>query len=75
MYHYAILRLLLACFFLYFAWPYIPEAVTNIERIFWAGWLTFFILVTGANLATLLQLTFPPIMEQNSKTQKKTHNY
>ncbi|MGM8213590.1 hypothetical protein ACLIBH_12505 [Virgibacillus sp. W0430] len=75
MYHYVVLRLLLACFFLYFAWPFIPNAVTMVERIFWGGWLGFFMLVIGANLATLLKMTVPPIMEQNRKNKKQTHNY
>ncbi|MGM8366289.1 hypothetical protein ACLIBG_12540 [Virgibacillus sp. W0181] len=75
MYQYTVLRLLLACFFLYFAWPYIPEAVTKVERIFWGGWLGFFTLVVGANLATLFQMTVPPVMEQKNREQKRSHNY
>ncbi|HLT55759.1 MAG TPA: hypothetical protein VK057_06580 [Bacillota bacterium] len=61
---YAILRLLLAGFFLYIAWPVIPMAATTVERLFWALWLGFFVLVVGANLSTLLQMTLPPVMEQ-----------
>ncbi|MBP1947780.1 hypothetical protein [Virgibacillus litoralis] len=62
--HYAILRLLLAGFFLYFAWPAIPSAATQIELVFWGAWLLFLVLVVGANFATLLQITKPPVMEQ-----------
>lgn len=62
--HYAVLRLLLACFFLYFAWPVIPLASTELEKIFWGAWLLFLVLVIGGNLSTLLQLSDPPIMEQ-----------
>lgn len=72
--HYTVLRLLLACFFLYFAWPFIPEAVSSIERIFWGSWLIFFLLVVGANLATLLQITHPPIMEQKHERQRQSEN-
>lgn len=61
---YTILRLLFASFLLYFAWPYIPEAATQIEKLFWGGWLVFLLLVVGGNLATVLQLSKPPVMEQ-----------
>lgn len=64
MYHYTILRLLFASFLLYFAWPYIPEAATQIEKVFWGGWLVFLLLVVGGNLATVLQLSELPVMEQ-----------
>jgi len=77
--HYTVLRLLLASFLLYFAWPYIPEAVTQIERLFWGAWLGFLLLVVGGNLATLLQIAHPPAMEQKINrsdiTQKRTRNY
>lgn len=71
--HYAILRLLLAGFFLYFAWPVIPYATTPLEMTFWGIWILFFLLVVGANLATLLQMTRPPVMEQESKKQRQTY--
>lgn len=79
MYHYTILRILLACFLLYFAWPSIPEAVMQVEKVFWGSWLLFLLLVIGGNLATLLQLTSPPVMEQEKfeknerKTKKQMH--
>ena len=73
--HYAILRLLLAGFFLYFAWPIIPEATSQIEMIFWGAWLAFFLLVVGANFATLLQITSPPVMEQEKEQRQQTRNY
>lgn len=62
--HYAILRLLLAGFFLYIAWPVIPDAVALEAVLFWGLWLGFFLLIVGANFATLLQMTDPPVMEQ-----------
>lgn len=71
--HYAILRLLLAAFLLYFAWPYIPATVTQMGLVFWGMWLVFFLLVVGGNLATVLQLTEPPVMEQKNTEQRKRY--
>ncbi|MEI3614924.1 hypothetical protein [Pseudogracilibacillus sp. SO30301A] len=78
--NYSILRLLFAVFLLYFAWPYIPEAVAPIEKLFWGAWLTFLILVIGGNLATLLNISHPPVMEQKvshqqEKVQQHERNY
>ncbi|ASK62972.1 hypothetical protein CFK37_12875 [Virgibacillus phasianinus] len=67
--HYAILRLLLACFFLYFAWPVIPTAVTSTAVLFWGMWLVLFLLVIAANSATILRIMEPPSMEQERKRQ------
>ncbi|SDN05188.1 hypothetical protein [Sediminibacillus halophilus] len=64
---YALLRILLACFFLYVAWPEIGQQTGQAAGYFWAGWLAFFLLVAGANLATLLQMTKPPVMEQRKE--------
>jgi len=72
--HYTILRLLLAAFFLYFAWPVIPQATTSLEMLFWGIWLGLFLLVVGGNFATLLQLTKPPVMEQERVRQRDIHN-
>ncbi|WP_010651147.1 hypothetical protein [Oceanobacillus massiliensis] len=69
--HYAILRLLLSGFFLYIAWPAIPYASSYMEQIFWGGWLVFLLLVVGANFATLLQMTRPPVMEQNQYNRRQ----
>ncbi|WP_068674668.1 hypothetical protein [Oceanobacillus sp. Castelsardo] len=69
--NYAILRLLLAAFFLYVAWPYFPYAATTVEKLFWGSWLVFLFLVIGANLATLLQMTKPPVMEQKELTARQ----
>lgn len=68
---YALLRLLLAVYLLYFAWPYIPFATTQLEKLFWLFWLAFVTVVIGANLLTLLKLTSPPIMEQESIQTKE----
>ncbi len=72
---YAILRLLLAGFLLYFAWPVIPSAASQVELVFWGGWLLFLVLVVGANFATLLQITKPPIMEQERVRSRQTLNH
>ncbi|TQS76259.1 hypothetical protein DX933_02205 [Ornithinibacillus gellani] len=72
--HYAVLRLLLAGFFLYFAWPFIPYAATGIEKIFWGCWIGLFLLVVGGNLATLLQMTNPPVMEQEYEKERESYN-
>lgn len=70
---YAILRLLLAAFLLYFAWPYILEVITQLELLFWGAWLTFFLLVVGANLAALLQMIEVPVMEQKRTKQREQY--
>lgn len=62
--YYTILRLLLASFLLYVAWPHIPIATSQVEKVFWGVWLGFLLLVVGGNLATLLQLSRPPKLEQ-----------
>ncbi|MRH42864.1 hypothetical protein GH741_09215 [Aquibacillus halophilus] len=66
---YALLRLLIACFFLYIAWPSIHGEVVQMASVFWAGWLAFFLLVVGSNLATLFKMTKPPVMEQERGRQ------
>lgn len=73
--HYAILRLLLAGFFIYFAWPLIPVASSQVEFIFWGAWLGFLLLVVGGNLATLLQLTEPPVMEQEQIRERQVYKH
>ncbi|GGA82048.1 hypothetical protein [Ornithinibacillus halotolerans] len=69
---YAFLRLLLAAFFLYFAWPLISQASSQLEMIFWGAWLVFFVLVFGANFATLLKMSEPPVMEQDYDNYRQT---
>lgn len=73
--HYATLRLLLAGFFLYIAWPLIPGATSNLELMFWGGWLFFLLLIVGANFATLLQMTRPPVMEQKELQRGQRDNH
>ena len=73
--HYTILRLLLAGLLLYFAWPVIPYATNSLELLFWGCWLIFFLLVVGANLASILRMTRPPVMEQEELNKRKTYNH
>lgn len=68
--HYPILRILLAAFFLYFAWPALSTAVVPFEKLFWGIWLVFLLLIVGANLARLLQMIQPPVMEQQPERMK-----
>jgi len=68
--HFTILRLLIACFLLYFAWPFIPQATLFVEKLFWGIWLSLFLLVVGGNFATLLQLTDGPALERERTKQR-----
>lgn len=67
---YVILRLLIAGFLLYLAWPAIPGMSTNIEAVFWAFWLGLFFLFVSSNSAALLQMTHPPVMEQQRQRER-----
>ena len=64
-----VLRILFALFMLYFAWPRVSYS-TSLEMVFWGMWLGFFLLVFGSNLANLLQMIEPPIMEQSLEENK-----
>lgn len=70
--HHAVLRFLLACFLLYFAWPMIPAAVTQTAALFWGVWLVLFLLVIAANSATILRITEPPSMEQERPRERQS---
>lgn len=67
MHHYTILRLLLCGFLLYIAWPSITLGTTMVEKTFWISWLVFFCLVVGGNLATGLQISRPPKIEEKTE--------
>lgn len=73
--HYPMLRLLLSGLLLYIAWPLFPLATSQLELAFWGIWLVFLMLVIGANFATLLQITDPPVMEQEKVLERQTHNH
>lgn len=67
--HYAVLRLLIACFLLYIALSRIDLSSIT-ATLFWGVWLVFFWLVAGSNLATVLTISRPPIMEQERVRQQ-----
>lgn len=71
----ALLRLLLASFFLYIAWPRIHEAQEGSAMLFWGLWLVFFLICAGANLAILLQLQPRPAVEQKKQRMKMTDSH
>lgn len=73
--HFPILRILLTLFFLYFAWPAFISAATTIETVFWSVWFVFLLLVVGGNLANLLQIIHPPVMEQEFEKVKHLEKY
>ncbi|WP_246367102.1 hypothetical protein [Paraliobacillus salinarum] len=53
---YALLRLLLAGFLIYMAYPSIEAQATSTAHLFWFSWLGFLLLVIGANLAVVLRI-------------------
>lgn len=68
---YTILRLMFALFLLYVAWPFISLATTQEAKLFWMAWLGMLFLVVGSNLATLLHMSDPPVMEQLEEIKQK----
>lgn len=75
MHLYALFRILIVGFFLYMARPYLLNVEGTIEFLFWSAWLLLALLILGANLATLLQITHPPLIEQEQKQERKTLKY
>lgn len=65
----ALLRLLLACFLLYIAWPSLQVQGGQISSLFWLGWSVFFLLVAGSNLAVVLKL--PTKLEFKKEEEQK----
>ncbi|CQR48125.1 hypothetical protein BN1058_02472 [Paraliobacillus sp. PM-2] len=53
---YAWLRLLLAAFLMYMAFPSMEAQANSTAHLFWFSWLGFFLLVIGANLAIVLRI-------------------
>lgn len=53
---YSILKLLIAGFLLYMAWPSIQMYRGDLAQLFWFSWFVFLLLVIGANLATVLMV-------------------
>lgn len=72
---FTLFRILACLFLLYFAWPYIPQAVSSLEKYFWGAWLVFFLFVIGGNLATLFKITAVPVMEQKEEVKRRMRQY
>ncbi|MFB1050840.1 hypothetical protein [Paraliobacillus sp. JSM ZJ581] len=53
---YALLRLLLASFLIYMAYPSLKLQTTSTAHLFWFSWFGFFLLVIGSNLAIVLKI-------------------
>ena len=68
---YTLLRLMFSLFLLYVAWPFVPLAVTQEAKLFWLVWFGLFFLVVGSTLATLLQMSDPPVMEQADELKQE----
>lgn len=69
--HFALFRILFACFLLYTAWPYIPGMETGIEKMFWGVWLTMFVLIVGGNgLAFLHMKTTTGLKEEKQECER-----
>ncbi|KGP73626.1 hypothetical protein [Pontibacillus yanchengensis] len=71
----AILRLMLACFLLYVAWPYLRVQGSPIGSYFWLTWLFFFLLVAGANLAVILRIPNKMDVSSPSHEKKRQQSY
>ncbi|MCD5323849.1 MULTISPECIES: hypothetical protein [Pontibacillus] len=67
----ALLRLLLACFLFYVAWPSVQVQNHTIGSFFWMTWLVFLFMVMGANLAILLKLPVQVEYEEEESTKEK----
>lgn len=65
----ALLRLMLACFLLYTAWPTLGAHPSGIANLFWGAWLVFFMFVAGSNLATLLRLAPKHVFETEEEKE------
>ncbi|WP_368652332.1 hypothetical protein AB4Y30_11275 [Ornithinibacillus sp. 4-3] len=59
---------------MYFVWPIFPQALSMTEKLFWLTWIGLFLLVVGANLASLLQIVSQPIIEQKQVRNPYSNN-
>ncbi|HLS36085.1 MAG TPA: hypothetical protein VK061_07595 [Bacillota bacterium] len=64
--HHAFLKLLMASFFLFFAFPDISLQFVH-ETVFWLIWTTLCLFVIGSNLSTIFRITQPPKLEQKTE--------
>lgn len=70
----ALLRLLLACFLLYVAWPSIQVQGGTLASYFWLAWLVFFLFVAGSNLATLMKIPAASRLHESPESEKKRYS-
>lgn len=72
MHYYAFLRIAFVGFLMYLSFPYMLQASGQLEFIFWTVWVMVFFFIVGGNVATILRINKPPVIEQSaSVTQSK----
>lgn len=64
MHYYALLRIAFVGFLMYLAFPYMLQVSGQLEFIFWTVWVMVFFFIVGGNVATLLRINKPPVIEQ-----------
>ncbi|QSS99228.1 hypothetical protein IMZ31_14205 [Pontibacillus sp. ALD_SL1] len=67
----ALLRLLLACFLFYVAWPSVQVQGSAAGSYFWMAWLIFLFMIIGANLALLLNLRVQLVYREEEVKEEK----
>lgn len=72
---YALLRLLFALFLLYIAWPSMIQPASGVAQLFWSMWFVFVLVVSGANLATLMELNRTVQLEQSNTRRRQVDNH
>lgn len=73
--HFALFRILFACFLLYVAWPYIPAMQTGIEKVFWGVWLSLFVLIVGGNGISFMQLKTTTGLQKEEQVRERTREH
>lgn len=67
----ALLRLLLACFLFYVAWPSVQVQGSGVGSYFWMAWLVLLFMAIGANLAILLNLRAQLVYREEEVEEEK----
>jgi len=70
MHYYALLRIAFVGFLMYLAFPYMLQVSGQLEFIFWTVWVMVFFFIVGGNVATLLRIHQPPVIEQSSSVEQ-----
>lgn len=71
MHYYALLRIAFVGFLMYLAFPYMLEMSSQLEFVFWTVWVMVFFFIVGGNVATLLKINQPPVIEQTEAVKQK----